>query len=223
METIVVHGEYTRDSYHRIKQFIESAKNRGWEVISLDKNGGPFSNYLASSLFDKKRLLIVNDYKLITSENLKYLGRNKENIDLTLVIYHKGIVPQPVLKKLPNVKKIETFEPPKIIYKFLESVYPGNSLEYLKLLHFLLEQDQIELIFYLLGMHFKDLYWVKSDPSSVPYASWKVSKLESQARKFEKGQLEKIIGEMARIDILVKTSKKDLTHELDLMLVSRLE
>jgi len=223
METIVVHGEYTKDSYHRIKQFVESAKSRGWEVITLDKNDQQFSNYLTPSLFQKKRLLIVNDYKLITSEDFKYLGRNKDSIDLTLVVYHKGAIPQPMIKRLPNVKKIETFDPPKIIYKFLESVYPGNSLEYLKLLHFLLEQDQIELIFYLLSMHFKDLYWVKGDPSSVPYASWKVSKLESQARKFKDGQLEKIIGEMAKIDLMVKTSKKDLTHELDLMLVSQLE
>jgi DNA polymerase III delta subunit len=223
METIIVHGEYTKDSENRIMQFREAAKARGWEVSSLDKNGRDLINLLTPSLFGQKRLLVIDDYRLIGKSEFSYLEKNKDKIEVTLVIFHKGIIPQSILKKFPNVKKIETYEPPKIIYKFLESVYPNNSQECLKLLHFLLEQDPVELVFYLLSMHFKDLYWVKCDPSTIPYVSWRVAKLESQAKKFSKLKLKKIISEMAKIDLEVKTSKKDLLYELDLMLVSQLE
>jgi hypothetical protein len=75
----------------------------------------------------------------------------------------------------------------------------------------------------MLARHLKDLYWVSIDPKTNQYPSWRLSKLKSQAEKFEGGKLTRIISDLSDIDILVKSSKADLLTELDLLMVKQLE
>ena len=58
---------------------------------------------------------------------------------------------------------------------------------------------------------------------SIPYPSWRVGKLKSQASKFTIEQLKYLIEKLSEIDIKVKTSKADLTNELDLLIIKQLE
>jgi hypothetical protein len=212
MRIIVLHGDDTAKSYDRLSKFIETAKKRSWEIVTDEFPNTP-------SLFGTERLIIYRDYKLLTSKDIK----NFDRFEGTLVIYHPGDLPQTFIKQMPKDFKMEKFEMPRILFTFLESFYPGNSERSLKLLHDLIKTTAIELIFFMLARHLKDIYWVTIDPQTDQYPSWRLSKLKSQANKFTINNLQSIIGKLAEIDIAVKTSKADLLTELDLLIVKQLE
>ena len=212
MKIIVLHGDDSPKSYERLMKFVDTAKKRNWEIITNEFPNTP-------SLFGIDRLIIYRDYSLLTKQDIK----NFDRFDGTLVIYHDSILPQTFLKLMPADFKMEKFELPKILFTFLESFYPGNSSRALKFLHDLTKVEAIELIFFMLGRHMRDLYWVSIDPKTSQYPSWRLSKLKYQAEKFGLEKLKQIIGQLSDIDIEVKTSKADLLTSLDLLIVKQLE
>jgi DNA polymerase III delta subunit len=146
-----------------------------------------------------------------------------KNFEGNLVIYHEKKIPKSFISSIKKIKKEEEYELPKLLFKFLESLVPGNAERSLNLLHTVLENEPPEFVFAMLARHFKDLYWVKKDPSNIPYPSWRVSKLESQASKFSIKQLKSFISKLAKTDVEVKTGKNDLLRSLDLLVMSELE
>lgn len=212
MKVIVLHGDDTDKSYKRLSTFMDVAKKRGWEIITNEFPNTP-------SLFGIERLIIFRDYKLLTKNDIKNFGM----FDGTLVVYHDSILPQTFLKLMPQDFKMEKFELPKILFTFLDSFYPGNSKQCLSLLHDLTKNTAIELVFFMLSRHLKDLYLVGINPKTTQYPSWRLSKLKSQSIKFGQEKLKQIISKMADIDIKVKTSKADLLTELDLLIIKHLE
>jgi hypothetical protein len=212
MKIIVLHGDDTAKSYERLMKFVEAAKKRGWEIVTDEFPNTP-------SLFGTDRLIIYRDFSLLTKRDII----NFDKFDGTLVIYHDGVLPQTFLKLMPKDFKMEKFDLPKLLFTFLESFYPGNSLRCLKMLHNLAEFQAVELIFFMLARHLRDLYWVSVDTKSVQFPAWRMSKLKSQAEKFGEEKLKQVISKLSDIDIAVKTSKGDLLTELDLLIVKQLE
>jgi len=212
MKIIVLHGDDSEASYERLMKFVDTAKKRNWEIITNEFPNTP-------SLFGTDRLIIYRDFSLLTRQDIK----NFDKFDGTLVIYHEGVLPQTFLKLMPSDFKMEKFELPKILFTFLELFYPGNSTRCLKLLHDLIKKQAVELVFFMLARHLKDLYLVSIDPKTSQYPSWKLSKLKFQSGKFELGKLKQIINKLSDIDILVKSSKADLTTSLDLLIIKQLE
>ena len=56
MKIIVLHGEDSQKSYARLTKFIDSAKSRGWEIVTDEFPNTP-------SLFGINRLIIYRDYR----------------------------------------------------------------------------------------------------------------------------------------------------------------
>lgn len=206
MKIIVLHGEDTTKSYERLKTFINVAKKRNWEILYDDISSTP-------SLFGKERLTVVRDYKLL----------QKKTVDGTLVIYHEAILPITFLKSLPKDTRIEEFKLPKLIWSFLEYLYPGNSEGCIIELHEIIEREPVEFVFSLICKQFKEMYWILMDTKSVQFPAWKASKLRSQASKFSLDRIKQIIRLLSEIDYSVKTGKSDLTNELDLLIIKQLE
>lgn len=221
MKIIVLHGEDTDKSYKRLAKFIETAKSRNWEIVDINSESklsiGEFVS--TPSLFGGQQLFILRNYQLLDKKDLKILGKLEGNF----VIYHEGELPTSFLKLMPQEFKMEKYDLPKTIFIFLDSLYPGNSLQSIKLLHDLVKVKPVELIFSMISRHFRDLLWIKLDGSSAPFPSWKVGKLRSQASKFSLELLKRILKELSDIDISVKTSKSDLLPTLDLLIIKQLE
>lgn len=212
MKIIVLHGDDTTKSYERLTRFVETAKKRGWEIVYDDLG-------VTESLFGNDKLIILKDIKLLTKKSLEALS----NVSGTLVIYSEKDIPVTFLKTLPKDTKIEKFELPKILFVFLEAFYPGNSVRCLQLLHELIKSQAVELVFFMLARHLRDLYWISVDTKSTHFQAWQASKLKNQANKFTIQQLKQIISLLSDIDIKVKTSKADLLTSLDLLIVKQLE
>lgn len=212
MKFIVIQGEDTQKLYKRLTTFLAEAKKRTWDVFTDTLPDTP-------SLFGTKRLVIYRDYRLLGKRDLK----SAEKVDGSLVIYNEGNLPQTFIKTLPKDTKIEKYDLPKSIFSFLDSFYPGNAKNTIKLLHETINSEAVELIFYLLVKHLRDLYWARLDPKSMTLPSWRLSKLRGQAGRMTEENLKKYIEDLAQIDMNVKTSKTDLLSSLDFFIIKNLK
>lgn len=224
MKIIVLHGEDIVKSYERLKRFTETARARSWEVANLDESETAFEENLSSpSLFGTDRFFILRDIRKLGKKEVEWLGKKYADLSGTLIIYHEGQIGQTFIKNLPKETKTEEFKLPKLIWNFLEHIYPGNSATVIKEFHTVIEREATEFVFTLIARQLKNLYYIKSAPKRVPFQDWQIARLKRQAEKFTPEQLRELIGMLAEIDIKVKTSKADLVSSLDLLIVKQLE
>lgn len=182
MKLIVLHGDDTQKSYERLMVFINEAKKRNWRITdySIDE----IEN---QSLFGEECFYILKDYKLLDKELLERLKKYSGN----LIIYNTGKIPAPTLKNLA-AEKIELFELPQLLWKFLDNM---TTIGF----HELLKTQAVEYILAMMAWKFKQNYL--KNPS------------EKNA---------KLISELAEIDVKAKTGKVNLIQAIDLLLVKKL-
>lgn len=225
MEIVIIHGEHHTKSYERLQKYVEVAKERNWEIARFDSEtkDKKIPEIIATgSLFAKERLFII-EYKFLAKRDISWLNKNIDHIPGRVVIFAGDLLPSGVINSFKKIKKVELFKIPRNIFTFLTSFYPKNTKECLEILGEIKKEEPIEFIYSLLGRHLKDLYWVQKGASNIPYPSWRVMRLESQARKFDKDKLTQIISAMAHLDFQVKTSQANLEESLDLLIVENLE
>lgn len=200
MNIKIIHGQNTPLSWQRFQEILKSAKLKGFKILPLGEESQ------ATGLFDTKILFTLENPKVFVAPN------SIQN----LIIWNEGDLSYSFLKKLPSEAKIEKFDLPKTIFKFLDSFS-------LRLLHEVLKDNAPEFVFVLMARHLRDLYWAKVSPESLPYPAWRKNKLELQAEGFTKEDLQKRINFLAQADINSKTGGKPVDFWLDLLLTDRLE
>lgn len=224
MHIFLLHGDNTSQSHTRLMKYMESAKKRGWDTITYsDKSQNLPQLLLSDSLFGNEKLVIVEGFDLLTKRDLNWLTKEGKEHKGNVVIYHDGVLAKTKIKTIPDLEKIEEFTYPVLLWKMVDGFYPGNAKQFLALMHQVLSNNVPELVFGLLAKQVKDLYWVLVDYESVPYPAWRKSKLENTGKKFSKEKLERIISEMAEIDVQSKTSDSELRDLLDLLAVRELQ
>src|SRR5258706_4154682 len=224
MKIIILHGDDERKLYERLQKFIETTKKRSWEVNYLDDLATSIPEAFSGvSLFAAERFFILRDIKKFGKKESDFLNKKYKELPGNLIVYNEGYIAKKTLDLFPKDLKIEEYKLPVIIWSFLEHIYPGNSEKCLQEFHKIIERDAPEFIFTLIAKLFRDLYWAKTDSASMPYPTWRVSKLKIQSEKFKIEKLKEIIERLAEIDIEVKTGKSNLTAELDLLMVKQLE
>lgn len=225
MEILVIHGDHTLKSYEKLRDVIDTSKTKGWLIQKISEGDKlSFPEVLTGQeLFEYKRLLVVEEINKIKKNDLDWLATNNKTLDGFLVLYSASTIAKSVLKLLPKGYKTEEFRLPKLIWRFLESFYPGNTRVCLELLHEVVKTEPDEFVFALLARHLRDLYWVKDTPKSLPYPSWRVGKLKVQVKRFNNGKLKMAINSLSDIDIKVKTSKAELISSLDFLIATHLE
>jgi len=205
MKIIILHGDHLTRTYARLSKFIEAAKSRDWEI-------GEDKIETTPSLFGKEKLFIFRGYQKLTKADIKTLPK----FPGTLVIYQEGIIPVTFLRTLPKEAKVERYDLPKLIWNFLDN--PN-----VKLLHQVIKHEPAEFVFAILAKRFRDLYWVLTDPETLPYQNWQIARLKKQSQNYTPEKLKKIIKQLVKIDIEVKTSQTDLLSALDFFLITRLK
>lgn len=224
MKIIVLHGDDEKRLYERLQKFVLVAKERGWELTYLGESDNSIREQLStSSLFNNDRFFVLKDIKNLGKKEVEWIAKNSEKLEGTLIIYHIGTVSATLLKSLPKETKVEEFKLPVMLWNFLDGIIPGNSERIIKNLHKIVETEAVEFVFTLISKLFRDLYWAKTEPNSMPYPSWRIGKIKSQASKFTVEKLQEIISLLSEIDVKVKTSKARLVDELDLVIIKQLE
>ena len=157
---------------------------------------------------DKKTLLqLVKDYR--GSKNL-YLWEKKELSKSQVTAFG-----QEVISRLSKT--------PVLIFKFLESLSPGNVLDSLALLRETADKVEDGFIFVMLSRHVADLIIAKSGDTSL-LNPWKKTRLISQAKEWHESELLSLHTRLLNIDRQLKTGRTKLSYldHLDLLLASLL-
>jgi len=220
MNIYLIHGDNSIASYTRLQEYLDKAKEKGWEVIIID-NKDIINVLRSNNLFNNKRIIAIRNYSLIDKNTLEYLNVYKD--ELELLIYHENLIPSTFIQKLHGVKKNEIFRLSKHIWKFIDNFYPGNNKALIYHLNESVKTDPIELIFSLLSGYLKDIYLYKNSKNALSYPSWRIQKIKLLSSKFGKDNLNEIINELANIDLKVKTTSANLKDELDLFILRKLE
>ena len=202
MKIIVLHGDDVEKSYRRLTVFIKEAKRRGWDIVNDKIEETP-------SLFGTEKLIILRDYKVLGEKELTLV----KNIPGTLIIYNQKSTPAGFIKTLPKETKIEKYELPFLLWKFLDAFDINIFQEVTK-------NQPVEMIFAMMARRLRDLYWVKVGKPKMN--AWQLSKLQKQGSRWTKKELAEIIHEMAQIDVKSKTGGASLKDSLDLLIVKRL-
>ena len=226
MNIVLLHGDDFLASKKRLDSLLAEIKRKGFSVFYIAAEGklGLSEQLSARSLFEKDSLYILENANKIPLKDLQWLSSHAKALAGTLVIYSEGFVGARVKNLLPKEVKEETFKLPPLIFSFLDSFYPGNSLKSMQLLYRLAPSEPMEKIMHFLGKHLRNLYWVGQDPKLLPYSQdWRVLKTLTQSKKFKKGELEETIGDLAEADIASKTSDASTLGLLDQIIASRLE
>ncbi|MBU0998335.1 hypothetical protein KJ570_02300 [Patescibacteria group bacterium] len=225
MKIYLIHGEYSTKSYEKLKEYIAKAKEKNWKVINCGQETGfSLQETLSSTdLFNNKKVYILDSPSKLPKKDIDWININSKGLKGILLLYSNSKIKATIINKFKSIDKKQEFSLPKNIFSFLESFYPKNSVSCINLLHQLLIKEKIEFIFYFLSRHVRDLYWVKTFPSNIPYPSWRVEKLEKQASRFSLPQLKNVINSLSEIDIKSKTSKSKLIDLLDLLIIRKLE
>lgn len=223
MKIIVLHGDNVTAVYKRLETFKNEAKRRSWETRYIDMKSNIKEQVSITGLFEKNVLFILEDANRLSKSDIKWLNDNTDSIEGTLTLYSESILNKTFLNSFSNITKAEEYRLPVLIWKLLESIFPGNTRNCIKLFHEVIKEESPEFIFALISRHVRDLYWSNLENNNLPYPSWRISKLRSQARKFPDGKLKEIIKLLSEIDIKVKTGKDNIADSLDFLFATQLE
>ena len=223
MKIIVLHGDNVGTIYQRLEVFKKETKRRGWEIRYIDLNNNIKEQLSSKSLFSENVLFILGEVNRLAKRDIDWINHNKDSIDGTLTIFSESIISKTFLNYFSTINKVEEYRLPVLIWKLLESIFPGNTRNCIKLFHEVIKEESPEFIFALISRHIRDLYWSNLDNNNLPYPSWRISKLRSQARKFPDGKLKEIIKLLSEIDIKVKTGKDNIADSLDFLFATQLE
>lgn len=221
MKIVVLHGDDTDKTYKRFSTILNGVKKKGWNVEEIDIKDDIKNKLVNSSLFESNILYTVKNAEKIDKQTLAWLSENHQKFDSQILLYSSKKLSATYLKNLPKSAKYEIFEKPVLLWKFLDSIYPGNSKNSLKFFTQLTKTEAVELLISLIGGLVRDMYIVHSD-GKLPYPDWRAQKISRQARKFTKDELKSIITELAEIDYKSKTSDIDASLLIEMLLVKSL-
>lgn len=207
---------------------------RGKEIVALDGKKVNLTDLKqaleARSLFGQEKSVVVENLISLKHKSIKtkkqpgdifdYLKSLPGDVDL--VLWEGKKIDGRQLIRFKNAK-IQLFKTPAIIFKFLESIRPGNARLMLNLLGSCLKTEPAELVFYMTVRQLRMLLLVKDlgKKGAPRLAPWQHIRLTSQANCFTMDKLLKVYKELLKIDWQQKTGRApfDLRKSLELLLV----
>lgn len=224
MKVIIIHGDDINTSYARFTKLTDVARGRGWEIVDITESGASIAESLSfTSLFPTERFFVLTKVKRVTKEDSVWLATNAKDMEGNLMVYSDSKIPKATLDLFPKESKVEEFSLPFLVYKFIDSIYPGNINESIALYKKTIAVSDVEMVFAMLSRSMRELFAVSANKVTSFVPSWKKSKLAFQTSKFSKDKIAQFINDLALIDLRVKRSKGNLSDLLALHLVRNLQ
>lgn len=226
MKILVLHGENQVESRKRLLSVLEQTKDKGYEVHQLDGKATTKSAILTSA---RSQTLLAED-TLVFVENFFTSNKKAAGIlddllkidEASFIFWEKDILPASIIKKFPRTAKVEEFKVPQSIFKFLESIEPGNKKYVLKLFQDSVEQTSEEFVLTMIARQVRNLITVKDDHQYLKLPEWQKSRLKKQAEKFTLDELISFHEKLLDIDRANKRSElpEGLSQSLEVILLA---
>lgn len=202
----IICGSDVAASRQRYRVLIDFHKSKG-EVFNVNKER---ILELSRWLYDSEALFSEN--KIFFCENVlgdknsrEELGKfdyKKKNIDI--VIWEEKIASSLVKRFFKNAK-VEIFDLPHSIFKFLDSIFPSNLADSLSLLKETVRTSEEALVFFVTCKRLRELIILESGREPAGLATWQINKLKSQAARWNRKKLHGFYQGLYRIERQLKT------------------
>jgi DNA polymerase III delta subunit len=218
---LIIHGDDTTKSRLFLNQQIDTAKKKGISIIRLEAKNLDITNLTqhleSSSLFQEdKTIIIFSPFSLPQSaKKSKLFEYLKQNQDKNITLYQDKPLTAPILKQFPN-SQTQIFKINPLIFSFLESLKPGNSIQTLKIYFNLERQEPAEMIFAMFIRQIRLLITTKFSPEKLNLAPWQKTRLINQAKNFIENDLLNLHQELYQIDKDIKTGANSTSLTLRL-------
>jgi hypothetical protein len=209
---VVLHGDDTSSSYHRLTQFLEGYKNH--HKIKLNKA----QEYELEEIVFSRDL--ISEDKVIIAENtlstLKKLPDFLKRVpeEIVLIFWEKTQLTPAKLQKLQKFAKLELFKTKSQIFDFLNALFPGSK-DAISILQSAKADESIlwhlQNRFLLLILYKMDLNKeTASKISGRNIIEWQWDKIRFQASRFSLEKLLALYRGALKIDYLIKTGQTQL-------------
>lgn len=227
----ILHGENHLASRNQLDVLKKEQKSE--EILSLDGKKITSTDLIqaleAPSLLASTRLVIIErlfslkksaeQQKIIT-----YLVENQKNVNL--ILWEDEEIAKTLLSQFSD-SKIFLFKPENTVFKFLESLKPGQTKEMLGLLNKAFVSEIPEIIFSLLVRQFRLLLLISNKEKEEAedlkrLAPWQKQRLTTQAKDFTQKQLISYYHKLLDIDYQQKTGQNvfDLKKTLEIFIMN---
>lgn len=226
---IILHGENNLLSRQKLTNEIANfkLKTQG-EILRYDGNNLNLMDLRQSlesiSLWGNSRLVIIENLfsGRASKEKQKIIDYLKKTAAQNLIIWEGKKIDGRTLTSFKG--QVLRFDLDPVIFRFLDSLSPGNTKNSLILLHQCLAQDSPEIIFFMLAKQIRFLI-LAADLGKKGLAqmeNWRAEKLIRQARYFTLIKLMKIYRQLLKIEVQQKTGRTPFTlsSQLDLLIAS---
>lgn len=206
------------------------AKFVGYEQVELIGETAELSDVIqlfeANSLFGQKKLIILE--RFIETKDKKKLAlifnHLKKNLVHEVVFWEAKEIKKELLPFFPKQTTVSLFKENQFIFRFLESLRPGNLRQMLSLFHETLKNEGDERVFYMLVRQFRLLLAISTNgkiSEAKRLAPWQKSRLAVQAKYFSSEKLTKLYHKLFILERQLKTGSGalPLAHALDLFLL----
>jgi len=218
MKVTLLHGENIAKLEERKIKIIDSLKKRGWAVTYLDGQALSIREAMrAEGLFGYDYLYIST--ATISDGDLAWLREQASFLPGNLLFISHKTLPKSFVNKLPQETNVEEFPAPKVLFRFLDSLYPGSAIS-TTTLDDVLKSTPLELLLAMLGRQLKDLYITKKGTNVSNMPSWKRRKLEYISNRFVEGQVEAALSDLSQLDHDIKVGKEDFKMGLERFIVN---
>ena len=205
----IICGEDNVESRNYFLNLKQAYEKKGYEiqnVNSLEIDDIP-------SLFAQKRVYFIENLnRKINKKNLRIMREVKritENKEIEVVDWEDQVSARELKINGPTVKE---FKPSQNIFKLLDSCYPGNMSNFLKILHDMPPKIEEGFIYIMLTRHIRNLLLVKTGNGNTKLSPWQTAKLRHLAKFWTMKQLIAFYDSLFRIDVSSKTGNNPFSY-----------
>ncbi len=222
---LIIHGDNQVESRQFLVNQIEQAKAKDREIVRFEGNEVELEKLQQAleglSLLGKKKLVVIEN--LLTKSPPKsimdYLIKTQPR---NLIIWEEKEISQSKTNKFKA--QVKLFKLPPIIFKFLDSLLPGNNRHSLSLLKQAVGQSSAENVFYMIARQVRYLIIANQmgKEGLAELHPFQQQKIAAQAKKFQLSQLLELHRKLLYIDWQQKTGQApmNLAGQLDLLVAS---
>ncbi len=223
---LILHGDNLLTSRKRLTEEIAKFKRMNKaEVVRFEGKNLSLTDLIqaleSGSFWGSQRLVVIENFLGLArnrqiTQILEYLKKNKPD---KVIIWEKKLINSRTVNSLPGQAFV--FKLPAVVFHFLDSFFPKNALNCLRLLRQTMEKDEPEVVFYLFSKHVRLLIIARDlgKEGLVGFPEWRAGKIIYQANKFSLNQLLQLYSQLLKIDWQQKTgqTKFSLSDQLDLL------
>ena len=165
----LIFGENTNLCQLKEEELKKAKTKERYQMVFIDcRDNNALQKMLSPDLFATKRFLIIKNISKLNPSDQEKLVLELKKDDGPEVLITAETIPVKISKEIASKAKLFEYKYPHLIYRFLESYYPGNEKNAFKLLREVLKNEQPEFVFVLLARHIIDLINILKPKVVIP-------------------------------------------------------